>query len=236
MGFAITALAFPIMLYAQLVRGLSPDPVGAAAGADGGDVDRARAVGRQAHRRGAPARDHRLRLRHARSSSLVWLAREMTPDSATWEILLPMALLGVGNAFIWAPTSATATRNLPMQPGRRRCRHLQRDPSGRRRARLGRDRGADGLPARRPGPGLRAERGRRGQPAGPGRSPRSATRWPRRCCCPPAVLVIGFLAAISFARPKHLRARRPRPATEASRRRSARLAPPLAGAAVTRGY
>ena len=26
MGFAITALAFPFMLYAQLVRGLSPDP------------------------------------------------------------------------------------------------------------------------------------------------------------------------------------------------------------------
>ena len=26
MGFAITAMAFPIMLYAQLVRGLQPDP------------------------------------------------------------------------------------------------------------------------------------------------------------------------------------------------------------------
>ena len=32
---------FPIMLYAQLVRGLLADPVGAAARADGGDVDRA---------------------------------------------------------------------------------------------------------------------------------------------------------------------------------------------------
>jgi hypothetical protein len=38
----------------------------------------------------------------------------MTPDSAIWEILLPMTLLGVGNAFIWAPNSATATRNLPL--------------------------------------------------------------------------------------------------------------------------
>ena len=47
--------------------------------------------------------------------SLVWLVQVMTPDSATWEILLPMALLGIGNAFIWAPTSATATRNLPMR-------------------------------------------------------------------------------------------------------------------------
>jgi MFS family permease len=47
--------------------------------------------------------------------SLVWLSQVMTPDSATWEILLPMVLLGVGNAFVWAPNSATATRNLPIQ-------------------------------------------------------------------------------------------------------------------------
>jgi MFS family permease len=46
--------------------------------------------------------------------SLVWLSRVMTPGSATWEILLPMALLGIGNAGVWAPTSATANRNLPM--------------------------------------------------------------------------------------------------------------------------
>ena len=45
--------------------------------------------------------------------SFLWLAAEMTPDSATWQILLPMALLGTGSAFVWAPTSATATRNLP---------------------------------------------------------------------------------------------------------------------------
>ncbi|MDO9497954.1 MAG: MFS transporter, partial [Nocardioides sp.] len=28
--------------------------------------------------------------------------------------LLPMALLGFGNACVWAPNSATATRNLPL--------------------------------------------------------------------------------------------------------------------------
>ena len=32
-----------------------------------------------------------------------------------WQLLLPMALLGIGNACIWAPLGATATRNLPMQ-------------------------------------------------------------------------------------------------------------------------
>ena len=37
----------------------------------------------------------------------------MTPDVAVWQLLLPMALLGVANAGMWAPLAATATRNLP---------------------------------------------------------------------------------------------------------------------------
>ena len=47
--------------------------------------------------------------------SLVWLAQGITADSHVWQIIAPMALFGVGNAFVWAPNSATATRNLPMQ-------------------------------------------------------------------------------------------------------------------------
>lgn len=35
-------------------------------------------------------------------------------NSAVSELLLPMALLGLGNAFLWAALSATATRGLPM--------------------------------------------------------------------------------------------------------------------------
>ena len=46
--------------------------------------------------------------------SLVWLSAVMTPGSAIWELLLPMVLLGIGNAGVWAPNSATATRNLPI--------------------------------------------------------------------------------------------------------------------------
>jgi len=59
MGFAITAMAFPVMLHAQLVRGLS-----------------------------------------ATQSAL---------------LLVPMVLLGIGNAAVWSPLSATATRNLAPQ-------------------------------------------------------------------------------------------------------------------------
>ena len=49
------------------------------------------------------------------AAAILWLSQVMTPDSATWEILLPMALLGFGMAGIWAPLAATATRNLPMR-------------------------------------------------------------------------------------------------------------------------
>ena len=38
--------------------------------------------------------------------SLVWLSPVMTPDSATWQILLPMALLGIGNAVHLGARSA----------------------------------------------------------------------------------------------------------------------------------
>ena len=114
MGFAITAMAFPIMLYAQLVRGLSPTraalllvPMAVMS------IVLAPFVGKLTDRV------------HPRSItfvgfssiivSLVWLSRVMTPDSHTWELLLPMVLLGIGNACVWAPLSATATRNLPPQ-------------------------------------------------------------------------------------------------------------------------
>jgi MFS family permease len=44
---------------------------------------------------------------------MLWLSHEMTPDSEVWQLLLPMTLLGIGSAAIWAPNTATATRNLP---------------------------------------------------------------------------------------------------------------------------
>jgi EmrB/QacA subfamily drug resistance transporter len=114
MGFAITAMAFPIMLYAQLVRGLSPTqsalllvPMAVMS------IALAPYVGRLTDRV-HPARITGFGFA-AIIGSLVWLAAVMTPGSATWEILLPMTLLGIGNACVWAPNSATATRNLPPQ-------------------------------------------------------------------------------------------------------------------------
>ena len=113
-GFAITAMSLPIMLYAQEVRGLSPTraalllvPMALISGA------LAPPVGRLADR---------VHPRYIAGFgltcfpvSLVWLSLVMTPHSSVWELLLPLALLGVANAFMWSPLSTTATRNLPMR-------------------------------------------------------------------------------------------------------------------------
>ena len=113
-GFAITSMAFPFMLYAQVVRGMSPTssallliPMALFSGAlapwVGKLVDRV-------HPRSITAFGMA-----CCAASMVWLAQVMTPGSAVWQLLLPMALLGVANAFMWAPLGATATRNLPMR-------------------------------------------------------------------------------------------------------------------------
>jgi EmrB/QacA subfamily drug resistance transporter len=112
-GFAITAMAFPLMLYAQVVRGLSPTrsalllvPMAVISGA------LAPFVGRLTDRA------------HPRfiagfgllccSVSLFWLGEVIAPGVPIWQLLLPIALLGVANGFMWAPIGSTATRNLPM--------------------------------------------------------------------------------------------------------------------------
>jgi EmrB/QacA subfamily drug resistance transporter len=114
MGFTVTAILFPFMLYAQLVRGLSPTraalllvPMALMS------LLLARPIGQLTDRI-----HPRLILTVGFTLlfvSYLWTSFEMTPDSSTLEILLPMALLGIASAMIWAPNSATATRNLPVQ-------------------------------------------------------------------------------------------------------------------------
>lgn len=113
MSFAITAIGFPFMLYAQLVRGLSPTqaalllvPMAAMsivlAPWVGTLIDRM-------HPRNITAVGFL-----AAAAGLFWISRVMAPETATWEFIAPMALLGAGSAAVWAPLTATATRNLPM--------------------------------------------------------------------------------------------------------------------------
>jgi MFS family permease len=49
------------------------------------------------------------------AASMFWLSQVLTPDAAVWQLVLPMAVLGVSNACMWSPLAVTATRNLPMR-------------------------------------------------------------------------------------------------------------------------
>ena len=112
-GFAITAMTYPLMLYAQAVRGLSPTksalllvPMAVITGLLSPFVGR---LTDRAHPRYLAGFGLA-----CCSIALFWLSRVMEPDVAIWRLLLPIALLGVANGFMWAPIGSTATRNLPM--------------------------------------------------------------------------------------------------------------------------
>jgi EmrB/QacA subfamily drug resistance transporter len=206
MGFAITAMAFPLMLYAQLVRGLSP--TGAAlllvpmavmsivlAPWVGSLTDRI-------HPRVLTGIGFA-----AVIVSFLWLAAVMTPGSATWEILLPMALLGVGNACVWAPTSATANRNLPLhRAGAGAGVYNATRQVG---AVLGSAAIAVLMDARLAAEGLHVSPHEAGAGAGsklPGiaQTPFSDA-MAQSMLLPAGVLALGLLASVAYARPRHQR-------------------------------
>ncbi len=114
MSFTATSIGFPLMLYLQLVRGMSPTsaaltfvPMALVS------IVMAPIVGRFTDRI------------HPRiltgvgfaftALAVWWVSLEIRPDSDLWQLLAPMALLGFGMAWVWAPLAATATRNLPPQ-------------------------------------------------------------------------------------------------------------------------
>ncbi|AWB93273.1 MFS transporter [Aeromicrobium chenweiae] len=112
-SLSITAMSLPFFFYAQGVRGWSPTesallmaPMAVVL------ILLAPFVGKLVDRT------------HPRNITLVgfgtaavamfWLSQLITPTTPVWQLCLPMALFGVSNACLWAPLSATATRNLPM--------------------------------------------------------------------------------------------------------------------------
>jgi EmrB/QacA subfamily drug resistance transporter len=111
-GFAAVALIVPLMFYLQVVCGLSPTrsallsapmaiTTGLLAPVVGKIVDRA-------HPRPVIGFGFSVL-----AIALTWLSVEMTSTTPIWRLVLPLAAMGVGMAFIWAPLAATATRNLP---------------------------------------------------------------------------------------------------------------------------
>ncbi|MGN6721197.1 MAG: DHA2 family efflux MFS transporter permease subunit [Marmoricola sp.] len=113
MGSVAASFGFPLMLYAQAVRGDNPTQAALLlfpmaimsfllAAPVGKLTDRI-------HPRLIMGVGFTLSLI---GSVAIW--HELTPGAAIWKIAIGQVILGTGNAFIWAPTAATATRNLPM--------------------------------------------------------------------------------------------------------------------------
>ncbi|NHN55092.1 DHA2 family efflux MFS transporter permease subunit [Calidifontibacter sp. DB0510] len=113
-GFGITAMAFPIMLYAQVVRGWSPTraalllvPMAVVT------VVLSPIVGRLVDRL-----HPRILAAFGLSCfayALAWFGFVVGSDTPVWQLVLPVVLLGVANGFMWSPLSVTATRTLPPQ-------------------------------------------------------------------------------------------------------------------------
>ncbi|AXT84101.1 MFS transporter [Aeromicrobium sp. A1-2] len=112
-SLAITAMSLPIQFYAQGVRGWSPTqaallmvPMAVVL------MVLSPFVGKLVDR--AHPRNITLVGFSTAAIAMLWLSLILTPTTPVWQLLLPMALFGVSNACLWAPLSATATRNLPM--------------------------------------------------------------------------------------------------------------------------
>ena len=206
-GFGVTAMAFPTMLYAQGVLGLTPTqaallfvPMAVISGALSPYVGR---LTDRAHPRWVAGFGLACFV-----VGLVWLAAVMGPATPIWELLLPIALIGVANGYMWAPISTSATRNLPMdQAGAaagvyNTTRQIGAVLGSAGIAVLMQSRLAVELPGRRAG-----RVGRCG--AAPALRAGFGAAMAQALLLPAAVLVFGLVAALCFATPRHLVARRP---------------------------
>jgi len=113
MGFVGVSMGYPLMLWAQAVRGFSPTqaallmvPMAVMS------IVLAQPVGSltdRIHPRIIVGTGFVLSI-----IGMFTLATQLRPDSSIWLICVFQVILGSGNACIWAPTAATANRNLPM--------------------------------------------------------------------------------------------------------------------------
>lgn len=205
MGFAVTAFAFPLMLWAQLVRGLSPTraallflPMALTT------MVLAPIVGRwtdSVHPRRLVGAGFALL-----ALSMVWVLTELTATSSFVWIVVPMTVFGVGNALVWAPNSATATRNLAM--------HQAGAGAGVYNATrqvasvLGSAAVAVLMDSRLAAQGLTFEPGKAGEGAGGGALPPQvlepfSTAMAQSLWLVPAAFVVGLVAVLFFERPGH---------------------------------
>ena len=205
-GFVIIAMSFPIMLYAQAVLWLSPTraallmvPMAVISGLLAPFVGRLADTVHPRYVAGIGML--------ALPVALVWLAAAMRPHAAIWTLLLPIALLGVANGFMWSPLSTTATRNLPMsQAGAgsgiyNTTRQVGAVFGSAAIGVLMQSRLTANLPSMGGGSFSTTGAGRLPAPLHAG----FADAMAQSLLLPAAVAVLGFVAVLCFNRPAHLR-------------------------------
>ncbi|HWD60910.1 MAG TPA: DHA2 family efflux MFS transporter permease subunit [Humibacter sp.] len=112
-GFTVTSMSLPLIFFAQLVLGFTPTqsallmvPMALVV------IPISPFVGRLADR--VHPRYLAFFGLFLMAVGLVWYSAWLDPNVDVWaRLLIPSAVLGVANAFIWAPLSVTATHNLP---------------------------------------------------------------------------------------------------------------------------
>lgn len=112
MGFAISGLMIPTMFFLQLVGGMSPTrsavmmvPMAVLTGV------LAPIVGRVLDKVHPSMIISSALLLNA--IAVGWLGMITRPATPVWQLIIPLGLMGIASAGIWAPLAATATRNLP---------------------------------------------------------------------------------------------------------------------------
>jgi EmrB/QacA subfamily drug resistance transporter len=204
-GFSITAMSLPLMIYAQTVRALTPTqsaflliPMAVISGG------LAPVVGKLVDR--VNPKFIALFGLVCLSVALFWLGSILSADVPIWLLLLPISLLGLANAGIWAPLSTTATRNLsPRDAGAgsgvyNTTRQVGAVLGSAGIAAIMQARLTAELPA---GAGEAAQ----GSPAGAGPLPEFlhagfSSAMGQSLFLPAAVALLGALAVIFFAKPK----------------------------------
>jgi MFS family permease len=139
-------------------------------------------------------------------AALLWLAAIIGPTTPVWQLLLPIALLGVANGFVWAPIATTATRNLPPSNagGGAGIYNTTRQ--------IGAVLGSAGIAAlieSRLAANLPASPAGGSSEVGVSQLPEAlhagfATAMGQALVLPAVVLLIGLVAVLLFARPRHL--------------------------------
>ncbi|MGX9296451.1 DHA2 family efflux MFS transporter permease subunit [Tsukamurella paurometabola] len=113
MGFSVTGMSIPLMLFAQKSMGLTPTrsallliPLAVISGALAAPSGK---LADKVHPKYLTGFGFA-----ANAAALFWLAFVAHDTTPVIGVLAPIGLMGVGNAFIWGPLAATANRNLPL--------------------------------------------------------------------------------------------------------------------------